>query len=145
MQNLLLYYKYVIRVQYLLKHPAKRGKNLIQSFIKKILLEIYMEDVKNNYYIYLYNISILIRLLINKFLYVKYLRKSFNINKIYLGISLKKNNIYQFLDVFTTLLLPLFESFNMYLDLKKFDIFGNLTYNLMYFDPVFMSKNTVTA
>jgi len=53
--------------------------------------------------------------------------------------------MYQFLDVFTCLLLPLFESFNVLLDLNKFDIFGNLQYRLIYCDPVFMSKNAVTV
>ena len=63
----------------------------------------------------------------------------------YFGVVLKGIHMYQFLDVFTTLLLPLFESFNVMLDINKFDIFGNLEYKLIYCDPVFMSKNAVTV
>ena len=104
-----------------------------------------MDDLKSTYYIYLYNIAILVRLIINKFLYVKKINKNFNINKIYFGVTLKGDSMYKFLDVFTCLLLPLFESFNVILDLNKIDIFGNLQYKLIYCDPVFMSKNAVTV
>ena len=48
--------------------------------------------------------------------------------------------MYQFLDTFTFILLPLFESFNVNLDLKNFDIFGNLRYRLIYCDPVLCLK-----
>ena len=144
MQNMFLYYKYNIRVQLLLKYPAKKMKKIMQSILKKILFEINMDDLKSNYYVYIYNIAILIRLISNKFLYVKKVKKNYNVNKIYFGVSLKGNHMYQFLDVFTCLLLPLFESFNVLLDLNKFDIFGNLQYRLVYCDPVFMSKNAVT-
>ena len=89
--------------------------------------------------------TILIRLIVNKFLYVNKINKSYSINKMYFGVTLKGNHMYQFLDVFTCLLLPLFESFNVKLDLNKFDIFGNLQYKLIYCDPVFMSKNAVTV
>lgn len=145
MQNMLLYYKYIIRVQFLLKYPAKKANNLMKSFLKKIIFEVNLDDVKKSYYIYLYNIAILIRLILNKFLYLKKVKKNFNINKIYLGVILKGFHMYQFLDVFTTILLPLFESFNVTLNLNDFDIFGNLKYKLIYCDPVFMSKNAVTV
>lgn len=145
MNNLLLYYKYVIRAQILLKYPAKKINNLIKSILKKILFEVYLNDLKKSYVIYLYNITILIRLIINKFLYINKIKKSYNINKMYFGVSLKGTHMYQFLDIFTCLLLPLFESFNVKLDLNKFDIFGNLQYKLIYCDPVFMSKNAVTV
>ena len=145
MQNILLYYKYVIRVQFLLKYPAKRANDLMKSFLKKILFEIHLDDLKTNYYVYLYNIAILIRLILNKFLYVKKVNKNFTVNKMYMGVVLKGTHMYQFLDIFTFILLPLFESFNVILDLKNFDIFGNLRYRLIYCDPVFMSKNAVTV
>jgi ribosomal protein L5 len=135
----------MIRVQFLLKYPAKKINNLIKSILKKILFEVSLDDLKSTYYIYLYNIAILIRLITNKFLYVKKINKNFNINKIYFGVTLKGDSMYKFLDVFTCLLLPLFESFNVILDLNKFDIFGNLQYKLIYCDPVFMSKNAVTV
>jgi hypothetical protein len=145
MQNMFLYYKYVIRAQLLLKYPAKKINDLLKSLLKKILFEVNLDDLKSSYYIYIYNIAILVRLIINKFLYVKKIKKNFSINKMYFGVILKGSHMYQFLDVFTCLLLPLFESFNVMLDINKFDIFGNLQYKLIYCDPVFMSKNAVTV
>lgn len=145
MQNMLLYYKYLLRVQFLLKYPMNKVNDLIKFMLKKILFEIYIDDIKTSYYIYLYNIAILLRIILNKFLYIKKINKNFNINKVYMGIVLKNNHMYQFLDVFTLILLPLFESFNVVLDINKFDIFGNLQYQLIYCDPVFMSKNAVTV
>lgn len=145
MQNMFLYYKYVIRVQLLLKYPTKKVNSLMKSLLKKILFEINLDDLKTNYYIYIYNIAILVRLIINKNIYIRKLKKSFSVNKIYFGVILKGNHMYEFLDVFTSLLLPLFESFNVMLDINKFDIFGNLQYKLIYCDPVFMSKNAVTV
>lgn len=145
MQNMLLYYKYVIRTQYLLKHPEQIKKNIILVNLKKILFEIYVEDWKNNYYIYLYNMAMLLRLILNKIIYIKKIKKNYSINKVYLGINLKGKDMYNFIDIFTLMLLPLFESFNVCLDINKFDIFGNLNYKLLYFDPVFMSKNAVTV
>lgn len=145
MQNMLLFYKYMLRVQFLLKYPMKHVTDLINYMLNRILFEIGMDDIKANYYIYLYNIAILLRLILNKFLYIKHINKSFNINKIYMGINLKGSHMFQFLDLFTLILLPLFESFNIVLDLHKFDIFGNLQYQLLYCDPVFMSKNAVTV
>jgi hypothetical protein len=144
MNNLLLYYKYIVRVQLLLKYPAKKVNDLIINILKKIIFEVNFDDLKKNYYIYIYNITILIRLIVNKFLYINNVKKNYSINKMYFGITLKNYSMYQFLDVFSTLLLPLFESFNVMLDLNKFDIFGNLQYKLIYCDPVFMSKNAVT-
>ncbi len=145
MQNMLLYYKYITRVQFLLKYPSKKANDLMKSFLKKILFEIHLDDLKTNYYVYLYNIAILIRLILNKFLYVKKVNKNFSVNKMYMGVVLKGTHMYQFLDIFTFILLPLFESFNVILDLNNFDIFGNLRYRLIYCDPVFMSKNAVTV
>ena len=145
MNNMLLYYKYIIRAQLLLKYPAKKINSLIKSILKKVLFEIYLDNLKKNYIIYLYNMTILLRLIINKFLYINKINKSYSINKMYFGVVLKGTHMYQFLDVFTCLLLPLFESFNVKLDLNKFDIFGNLQYKLIYCDPVFMSKNAVTV
>ena len=63
---MLLYYKYIIRAQLLLKYPAKKINNLIKSILKKILFEIYLDNLKKNYIIYLYNMTILLRLIINK-------------------------------------------------------------------------------
>lgn len=145
MNNMFLYYKYIIRVQLLLKYPAKKINNIILNILKKILFEVNFDDLKKSYYIYIYNITILIRLIINKFLYVNKIKKNYNVHKMYFGVILKGIHMYQFMDVFTCLLLPLFESFNVILDINKFDIFGNLQYNLIYCDPVFMSKNAVTV
>lgn len=141
MQNLHLYYKYIIRPQLLLKYP--KIKDLTEFLIKKIRLNLLLIDSKKNYYIYLYNICILIRLLFNKFLFIKKINKNFTINKIHLQISLEGFQMFIFLDVFGTFLLPLFESFNMGLKEKGFDIFGNYTFEFNYSDPIFMSKNTV--
>jgi ribosomal protein L5 len=145
MNNLLLYYKYIIRVQFLLKYPAKNMNKIIINILKKIVFEVNFDDLKKNYYIYIYNMTILIRLIINKFLYISKIKKDHNINKMYFGITLKGTSMFQFLDIFNYLLLPLFESFNIMLDLNKFDIFGNLQYKLIYCDPIFMSKNAVTV
>jgi hypothetical protein len=145
MQNMFLYYKYNVRVQLLLKYPAKKIKNIVQSVLNKILFEVHMDDLKSSYYVYIYNIAVLLRLIANKFLYVRRVNKNYNINKIYFSVNIGGNHMYQFLDVFTYLLLPIFESFNVLLDLNKFDIFGNLQYRLVYCDPVFMSKNAVTV
>lgn len=145
MNNLFLYYKYIVKVQLLLKYPTKKSQDITRSILKKVLFEVYFEDLKKNYYIYIYNIAILIRLILNKFMYIHKINKNYNINKMYFGVVLKGIHMYQFLDVFTTLLLPLFESFNVMLDINKFDIFGNLEYKLIYCDPVFMSKNAVTV
>ena len=145
MNNMFLYYKYVIRTQFLLKYPAKKINNIIRSILKKILFEINLDNLKKNYIIYLYNMTILIRLIVNKFLYINKINKSYSINKMHFNVLLKDTHMFQFLDVFTSILLPLFESFNVKLDLNKFDIFGNLQYKLIYCDPVFMSKNAVTV
>jgi len=144
MHNMFLYYKYIIRNQFLLKYPTKLASKLIKKNLKKILFEIYLENTKKNYYLYLYNIAILVRLIANKFLYVKKIKKNYSLNKIYMGINLKNIYMYQFLDIFTLILLPIFETFNIKLDIKKFDIFGNLRYRLIYCDPVFMSRTAVT-
>ena len=145
MNNMFLYYKYVVRAQLLLKNPARKVNDLINFMLKKVLFEVYLDDLKKSYYVYLYNMAILVRLIVNKFLYINKVKKSYSINKMHFGVTLKGTHMYQFLDVFTCLLLPLFESFNVTLDLNKFDIFGNLQYKLIYCDPVFMSKNAVTV
>lgn len=145
MKNLVLFYKYIYRVQFLLKYPIKQVKDLLKYMLKKILFEVNFDDLKNNYYIYLYNIAILLRIILNKFLFITKINKHYNLNKIYMGINLTGDHMFQFLDLFTLILLPLFESFNIVLDLNKFDIFGNIEYQLVYCDPVFMSKNTVTV
>lgn len=142
MQNMLLYYKYLLKNQFLLKYPEF---NMNTVMLKKILFEVYLDSMKTNYYIYLYNIAVLLRIILNKFLYIKKIDQKFKLSKIYMGISLVGNSMYQFLDIFTFLLLPLFESFNVVLDINKFDVFGNLQYQLIYCDPVFMSKNIVTV
>ena len=46
-----LYYKYVIRTQFLLKYPAKKINNLIKSILKKILFEVNLDNLKKNYII----------------------------------------------------------------------------------------------
>src|ERR1700694_4631503 len=104
MNNMYLYYKYIVRVQFLLKYPTKKINNLIINILKKILFEVNFDDLKKNYYIYIYNITILIRLIINKFLYIIKIKKSYSINNIYFGSFLKGIHMYRFLDVFTYLL-----------------------------------------
>ncbi len=144
MQNVNLYYKYIIRPQLLLKNPKIKNSTELSNFmIKKIRLNMFLLDSKNNYYIYLYNICILIRLIFNKFLFLKKISKNFNFNKLHIQISIENNQIFIFLDIFSTFLLPLFENFNMGLKENEFDIFGNFTFEFNYSDPVFMSKNTI--
>jgi len=144
MNNLSLYYKYIIQPQFLLKFPKLKNNIELKNFgIKKIRLNMYLLDKKNNYYIYLYNICILIRLKYNKFLIIKKVNKNYTISKMYFQLSLENRHILLFIDVFGNFLLPLFDSFNMGLREHKFDLFGNYTFEFNYSDPVFMSKNTV--
>jgi len=144
MKNLDLYYRYVIQPQILIKFPKLKNCLELKNFgIKKIRLNIFLLDKKNNYFIYLYNICILIRLIFNKFLFIKKVNKGYTISKMHFQLSLENTHIMLFMDVFGSFLLPLFESFNMGLRDQKFDIFGNYTFEFNYSDPVFMSKNTV--
>ena len=45
MNNMFLYYKYIIRVQFLLKYPAKKINNLIINILKKVLFEVNFDDL----------------------------------------------------------------------------------------------------
>jgi len=144
MQSYYLYYKYIIKPQLLLKIvEISNFKQLTDIGLKKININIYLFNTKKNYYIYLYNVCILIRLILNKFFFIKKIYKMYILNKILLELNLKGNQMYLFLDVFGTILLPVFENFNMGLKEKNFDIFGNYKFEFNYADPIFMSKNTV--
>jgi ribosomal protein L5 len=144
MENINLYYKYIIRPQFLLKFPKIKDSGELSTFvIRKIRLNMFLLDAKQNYYLYLYNICILMRLLFNKYLYIKKVNKNYTLNKIHIQLSMEGNQIYVFLDVFGTILLPLFENFNMGLKDRDFDMFGNYLFEFNYCDPIFMSKNTV--
>ena len=76
---------------------------------------------------------------------VKTYNKGYEKKNIYLSIKLEKEEIYDFLDTFTTVLLPIFQNYNMPLKLTKFDKYGNYNYQLMYADPVFTAKNVIIS
>lgn len=144
MDNLEFYYKYIIRPQFLLKFPKLKNSFELTTFrIRKIRLSMFLLDPKKNYYLYLYNICVLVRLMFNKQLFIYKVKKNFTLNKIHIRLSIENFQIYMFLDVFSTCLIPLFESFNMGLQERDFDIFGNYYFEFNYCDPIFMSKNTI--
>lgn len=144
MENLSLYYKYIIRPQFFIKFPQKVNFENIEDFnIWKIRLNMFLIDAKTNFYLYLYNICILVRILFSKPIHVKKVYKGYTLNKIALQLSIGNSDIYSFLDVFSNIILPVFEFFNMGLKKNNFDRFGNFTFEFNYFDPVFTTKNTV--
>lgn len=143
MQNLSLYYKYVIRPQYIIKFPQKKLNQILDFSIWKIRLNMFLIDAKVNFYLYLYNICILMRIIFAKPVYVKKIYKGYTLNKIVLQLCVGNNDIYNFLDTFSNIILPLFEYFNMGLKLDNFDKFGNYSFEFNYFDPIFTTKNTV--
>jgi len=76
MINLALYYKYIVRPQFLLKFPQKKYLEFLSYYLlKKVRLNIFLLDIKQNYYLYLYNICILIRLIFNQHLFIKKSKK----------------------------------------------------------------------
>ena len=94
---------------------------------------------------YFYNLCVLLTLITGKFLLVKRFNKSFETKKIHLILNLYKESMYSFLDMFSILLLPLFQKYNMPLSLDDFDTFGNYYYQIYYSDPVFTSKNVILS
>lgn len=144
MINNYLYYKYVVRPQVLLKFPKKNNFLEIPFFtLRKIRLNMFLLDMKQNSFLYLYNICILMRLLFNKYLYIKKVNKYYTLNKVHIQLCIENDQIFIFLDIFANILLPLFETFNMGLKERNFDMFGNYLFEFNYCDPIFMSKNTV--
>ena len=141
--NLYFYYKTIIRHQLLLKLKLKK-KDLIPE-LKKINFNIYLDPENSKYFIYFYNLCALLLLITGKFLVVKRYNTKFEIKKIYLQISLAKYQMYAFLDMFSSILLPLFQNYNMSLRLNNFDNFGNYYYQINYSDPVFTSKNIIIS
>lgn len=146
MQNLNLYYKYILRPQYLIKFPQNTKKNEIIDFgIRKIRLNMFLIDAKVNFYLYLYNICMLMRVLFSKPVCVKKISKGYTLNKIVLQLCVGKYDVYKFLDVFSNIIVPVFEYFNMGLKLDNFDKYGNYKFEFNYFDPIFTTRNTVLA
>lgn len=142
--NLFLYYKKIIKNQLILK--LKRKKNDIIPELQKITLNIYLNSSNDKYLIYFYNLCALVLLLSGKFLIVnKIPDNQFDYKKIHLKVLFKKYQMYNFLDMFIILLLPLFQNYNMPLRLKNFDTFGNYYYQINYSDPIFTSKNIITS
>ena len=143
MNNLYLYNKYIIKPQILLKFPKKNFdiKNIYN--IRKIKVYLYLIDLIKNYYIYLYNICILMRIIFNKKLYIKKIHKYYGLNKIYMQLALEHYNMFLFIDVFKEFLLNSFQIYNMGLNYKNFDIFGNYIFEFNYCDPIFTTRNTV--
>lgn len=142
--NLFLYYKKIIKNQLILK--LKLNKNDIIPKLKKITLNIYLSYNNDKYLIYFYNLCALVLLISGKFLIVnRFLNNQYDNNKIQLKILLENYQMYNFLDMFVILLLPLFQNYNMPLKFKNFDTFGNYYYQINYSDPIFTSKNIITS
>lgn len=144
MQNLYLYYVNIIRPQYFLKFPKiKKLEKLINFAIKQVRLNMFLIDAKINFYLYLYNICVLMRILFGKPVHVKKVKKGYTLNKVSIQLTITNYDIYNFLDIFCNIVLPVFEYFNMGLKFNNFDDFGNYRFEFNYFDPVFSTKNTV--
>jgi len=143
MNNLYLYNKNVVQPQMLLKFPD--SKHLVKTVfgIHRVRMYMYMLDITQNYYMFLYNICILMRLLFNKRLYIKKVNKYYTLNKVHLEAAVFGKSLYVFLDVFGNFLVDSFEMYNMGLSVEKFDMFGNYVFEFNYCDPIFMTKNTV--
>lgn len=143
MNNLYLYNKYVIKPQLLLKFPKEKNNWLIEFGIRKICMYMYLLDLTKNYYMFLYNICILMRILFNKYLNIKKVNKYYSLNRIHLQISIEDTYLYIFIDVFKNFLLDSFEFYNMGLNYKNFDIFGNFIFEFNYCDPIFTTRNVI--
>lgn len=83
------------------------------------------------------------RLIVNKPTHIKKVNKGYILNKITIQISIGLFDISLFLDLFCSLILPVFEYFNMGLNKRNLDSYGNLNFEFNYFDPVFTTKNTI--
>lgn len=145
MNNMFLYYNYVVKPQLLLKFPGLNCNKLQKFDIVRVMFKLSFKEMKKSDYIYLYNLGLLVRLLLDKNWFIYKLDKSMKITKCFFQINLEKESMFLFLDVFTTLLLPMFQMYNLYLYSADFDDFGNFFYKFYYFDPIFISKNIVTA
>jgi hypothetical protein len=143
MHSLYLYNKYVVGPQMLLKFPNSKGSLITIFGIRKIRMNMYMLDVTQNYYMFLYNICILMRLLVNKRLYIKKVNKYYTLNKVHVRSCVEGNRLYIFLDIFGEFLINSFEIYNMGLSREDFDMFGNYIFEFNYCDPIFMTKNTI--
>jgi len=141
MNNTKIFYKYIIKSQILLKYPKSK---LIKHNLQKVIFNIYINTSNKYYYIYLYNICLLIRMLTNKILYVKKIKQNYGLDKLHFSLKLKGNSLWTFIETFNNFLLPVFLNYNMGLKKENFDKFGNFNYFLKYIDPIFTSKNIVT-
>ncbi len=144
MNNLYLYNKYVVRPQMLLKFPKSELKVPTIFGIRKIRMNMYMLDLTQNYYLFLYNICILIRILFNIRLSIIRVNKYFALNIPHLYACIEESKeLYNFLDIFGTFLVNSFDVYNMGLSRESFDMFGNFTFEFNYCDPIFTTKNTI--
>lgn len=141
--NLFLYYKKIIRQQLLLKLKLKKT-DLIPE-IQKINFNIYLDPNFDKNLFFFYNLCALLTLITGKFLIVKRFNNVFEHKKVHLTLNLSKYPMYSFLDMFSSILLPLFQNYNMPLRLNNFDTFGNYYYQINYSDPVFTSKNIIIS
>ena len=136
------YYKKIIRNHLLLKLKLNK-----KSFIPEVIsinFNVYL-DPDNTKYLYFYNLCVLLWLITGKGLTVKSYNKNYEKKNIYLNIRLEKEEVYDFIDTFTTILLPVFQNYNMPLRLNKFDSVGNYNYQILYADPVFTAKNVIIS
>jgi hypothetical protein len=83
------------------------------------------------------------RLIVNQPTHIKKVNKGYILNKITIQISIGISSICVFLDLFCNLILPVFEYFNMGINKRNLDKYGNLYFEFNYFDPVFTTKNTI--
>ena len=83
------------------------------------------------------------RILFNKYLNIKKVNKYYSLNRIHLQISIEDTYLYIFIDVFKNFLLDSFEFYNMGLNYKNFDIFGNFIFEFNYCDPIFTTRNVI--
>lgn len=143
MNNLFLYNKYVVQPQMLLKFPKNEQKVPSIFGIRKVRMNMYMLDLTQNYYLFLYNICILMRIMFNKRLYIKRINKYYSLNKMHVQTCVEGKRLYIFLDVFGTFLVNSFDFYNMGLSKENFDMFGNFVFEFNYCDPIFTSKNTI--
>jgi len=143
MNNLYLYNKYIVQPQMLLKFPKSEQKLPTIFGIRKVRMNMYMLDLTQNYYMFLYNICIAMRLMFNKRLYIKRVGKYYSLNQLHVQACVEGKRLYIFLDLFGSFLVNNYDSYNMGLSRKSFDMFGNFIFEFNYCDPIFTSKNTI--
>lgn len=136
--NMLLNYKYFWKYHQILQELNTQATKLIY-----LELEINLKKITEAYKLYLYNLGLLVFIITGQFLKIQKRVKDYDKDDLKLGIILRKNKIWKFLDSFNTLCAPLFLQYNMDLSYKNFNNQKKLNYKFQYADPVFTSKNIV--